>query len=221
MEKFIHIDRCDSTQDLLKEQLTQSEQDELTVSCEHQTNGHGRGINTWDDSPGTLCFSMTIHPHIKVTFTSLEISVLIRQFFAIKGREIKLKWPNDLITLDGKKCGGILVQNSGPHYLAGIGINLFQNPDAYGGIYETSFPIEKKEWAKELSHFIRSNRYQNTEDLAHDWIQSCAHINQKVRVFEGDNEISGVFSGLGPYGEAVLENDQGIQHLFNGSLRLV
>ena len=81
MEKFIHVERCDSTQDLIKEQLLQSVQNELTVSCEHQTNGRGRGSNIWQDSPGTLCFSMTIKPHVQVTYTALEISLLIHHFF--------------------------------------------------------------------------------------------------------------------------------------------
>ena len=221
MENFIYVDACESTQDLIKEQLKQNSFDELTVCCEHQTNGHGRGNSIWEDSPGTLCFSMTVKPHIKFTFTALEISLLIRNFFSIKGREIKVKWPNDLITQDVKKCGGVLVQNFEAFYLAGIGLNLFQNGDTYGGFYETSFPIAKKEWAKELSDFIRANRYESTENLTRDWQKSCSHLNREVRIFEGVLETCGVFTGLGPYGEAVLENSQGIHHIFNGSLRLV
>lgn len=221
MEKFIHIECCDSTQDLLKEQLSLLGTNELTVSCEQQKSGHGRGSNLWEDSPGTICFSMTIKPHQKVTFTSLEISLLIRHFFFHKGKEIKVKWPNDLICSDNKKCGGILVHNVGTHYIAGIGINLFQSNSHYGGIYETSFPIEKIEWVKELSSYIRNNRYDSTDKLITDWVNCCSHINRKVRIFEGEQETLGVFKNLGPYGEAVLENSQGTHHLFNGSLRLI
>lgn len=221
MKNFIYVDSCESTQELIKEQLKQNSFDELTVCCEHQTKGHGRGNSTWEDSPGTICFSMTVEPHLKITFTALEISLLIHNFFSLKGKEIKVKWPNDLITSDEKKCGGVLVQNSGTYYLAGIGLNLFQNNENYGGIYETSFAIEKKEWAKEMSDFIRANRYKNTEDLIRDWLENCFHLNREVRIFEGSSETQGIFTGLGPYGEAVLENSQGIHHLFNGSLRLV
>jgi biotin-[acetyl-CoA-carboxylase] ligase BirA-like protein len=221
MEKFIHVERCDSTQDLIKEQLLQSAQDELTVSCEQQINGRGRGSNIWQDSPGTLCFSMTIRPHIQVTYTALEISILIHHFFKMKGKEIRLKWPNDLMTLEEKKCGGVLVQNSESHYYVGIGLNLFQNESSFGGIYETSFPINKQERVKELSAYIRSNRYSNTEDLSKDWLKSCFHLNQQVSISEGDQETCGKFVGLGSYGEALLENSQGTHHLFNGSLRLL
>lgn len=221
MKKYIFVDACESTQDLLKEQLMHETVNELTVGCEQQTKGHGRGNNTWVDSPGTLCFSMTVTAHEKVTFTALEISLLILQFFSSKGKEIKVKWPNDLITLDNKKCGGVLVQNSGSYYLAGCGLNLFQNESEYGGIYECAFPIEKKAWIEELSDFIRAHRYDNTEKLSHDWLQNCSHSNQEVRIFEGDQETRGTFIGLGAHGEAILKNAQGIHHLFNGSLRLV
>lgn len=220
MEKFIHVERCDSTQDILKEQLALIGEDELTVSCEQQTNGHGRSNNIWKDSPGSVCFSMTINQHPQMTFTALEISILVHKFIFQKGKDIKLKWPNDLISPDGKKCGGILVQNSGTHYYAGIGLNLFENKHCYGEIFSAPFALDKKTWAQELSQYIRKNRYNDTELLKKDWLENCFHLNRKVKITEGDQESVGIFTGLGSYGEAVLENSQGIQHLFNGSLRL-
>ncbi len=221
MEKFIHVDRCDSTQDILKEQLSQNDAGDLTVSCEHQTLGRGRGENVWQDSPGTLCFSMTVKPSVKPSFTAIELSALVRKFFKQKGRDVLLKWPNDLMTPDQKKCGGILVQTHQSLSLAGIGLNLFNSSETFGGIYEASFELEKKSWAKELSQFIRSNRYTDTESLSREWLDGCYHQNCEVRVFEAENETIGKFIGLGPYGEALIENNQGIHHLFNGSLRLV
>ncbi len=221
MEKFIHVDRCDSTQDLLKEQLSLGGDEELTISCEHQLNGRGRGSRTWLDSPGTICFSMAIKPHVKPTFTALEVSTLIADFFSMKGQSLSLKWPNDLLNPQGLKCGGILVQGAGLHYLAGVGLNLFQNSGDFGGIYETAFPIEKKSWAQELSLYIRSHRYSSTEELVSRWTEYCFHLNKEVRITEGSEEITGFFRGLGPFGEALLENPGGVQHLYNGSLRLV
>ena len=148
MENFIYVDACESTQDLIKEQLKQNSFNELTVCCEHQTKGHGRGNSIWEDSPGTLCLSMTVKPHNKFTFTALEISLLIHNFFSLKGKEIKVKWPNDLITLDEKKCGGVLVQNFESYYLAGIGLNLFHNGDTYGGVMKLRFRLQKKNGPK-------------------------------------------------------------------------
>lgn len=221
MEKFIHVDHCDSTQDLLKEQLSGSLTDDFTVSCDLQTLGRGRGKNSWQDSAGTLCFSMTVAPHSQPSFTALELSVLVRKFFALKGQTVKLKWPNDLINREHKKCGGILIQTHQSIYMAGIGLNLFYAGLDFGGIYETEFVYEKQFWAQELSQFIRKNRYHDTKELIHDWSVGCFHRQQEVRIFEGDLETIGIFQGLGPYGEALIENNQGLHHVFNGSLRLV
>ena len=221
MEKFIHVDRCDSTQDLLKEQLTHLGTEDLTISCEHQIKGRGRGANSWEDSAGTICFSMTILPHLKPTFTALEVSTLVADFFSLKGQKLKLKWPNDLLTSDGKKCGGILVQNIGQRYLAGIGLNLFQTGSEFGGVYETSFAIEKKSWAQELSSFVSSHRYQSTEALSAQWRRYCSHLGREVRIIEGAEETRGTFEGLGPFGEAIVKTDAGLKPLYNGSLRLV
>ena len=190
MKKFIHVDRCDSTQELLKEQLALDHDcEDLTVSCEHQLNGFGRGSNTWTDSPGTICFSMTIIPNKKITFTALEISLLVRHFFSLKGKDIKVKWPNDLINSEGKKCGGVIVQNSGSNFYAGIGLNLFQNDQYFGGIYEAEFTIDKKEWAKELSSFIGHNRYAGPEEISTDWLKGCHHLNRQVKIVDGDHEV--------------------------------
>lgn len=221
MKKFIHVDRCDSTQDLLKEQLHQHQEADLTVSCDHQSLGKGRGENIWEDSEGTLCFSMTVKPHPQSSFTALEISVLVRNFFSLKNRNLYLKWPNDLLNVDKKKCGGILIQTHQSRYLAGIGLNLYYAHDKYGGIFETKFEFDKKIWAQELSEFIRSHRYATVEGLTQDWMSGCYHLHKMVTVIEGNQETLGTFIGLGPYGEALIENDQGIQHIFNGSLRLV
>lgn len=70
MIKQIHVDECDSTQDLLKEQLNkESSEETILISCENQTSGRGRGENVWKAMPGTLCFSLNIQPHAVMSFT--------------------------------------------------------------------------------------------------------------------------------------------------------
>ena len=221
MKNFIFVDSCESTQDLLKEQLKQNNFNELIVGCERQTNGRGRGDHIWQDMPGTICFSMTVAPSEIVTLTALEISLIIQKFLATKGRTISLKWPNDLINSLQQKCGGVLIQNVGSFYLAGIGINLHSNREEYGGAFDSEFIIDKRKWIQELGEYISSHRYSNTEQIASDWLDQCFHLNTQVKIVEGDLESIGTFTGLGKYGEAIIENDSGSHHLFNGSLRLV
>ncbi len=218
----VHLIDCDSTQDVLKEQLSlRTSSETILVSCENQLKGRGRGDHNWSTMPGTLCFSLSLSPHPVQSFTAIEMSVLVARFFETKGRMIKLKWPNDLYTLDGKKCAGILVQTHADKMMAGIGINLFSESLEFGGVYEAAFEVEKKSWCEELAEFILQNRYLNDQKLTQDWQERCHHMNEEVSVEESGVLKTGIFTGLGLHGEAVLREGNLEHHLYNGSLRRV
>lgn len=221
MMKHLHIDRCDSTQDVLKEQLSQDSSLEYLVSCEVQIDGRGRGSNKWSDSEGTLCFSMTIPPHTKPSFTALEMTLLLSKFFEGKMQNTVLKWPNDLLTKKGRKCAGILVQTSGAKFLAGIGVNLFTTSHEFGGIFSSPFPFEKSKWSFDLAKYINEHRYLSTQTLIQDWEKRCFHLGKKVVIKDERLECEGVFNGLGADGEALIQTETGIERIYNGSLRLV
>lgn len=220
MIRHIHVNECDSTQDLLKEQLKHNDQGQVLVSCENQKSGRGRGDHKWQAMPGTLCLSLNVRPHIVMSYTALELSVIVAMFFEHKGKELLLKWPNDLWNEHNKKCGGILVQGSNGLMMAGIGINLFSEDEDFGGIFEAPFEIDKKVWCRELTDYIHEHRFQNTNDLRREWLKRCGHLNQMVKVTEGTEVFEGIFQGLGEHGEAEICCDGQITRIYNGSLRL-
>lgn len=220
MIKQIHVNECDSTQDLIKEQLKDhSRSESLLVSCDHQLMGRGRGGNQWTNVSGSLCFSMTIKPHPELSFTALELSVLVVKFF--EGSKLSLKWPNDVWNNQGKKCCGILVQNSQNVMIAGIGLNLWSDHPEYGGVYDSSFRFDKKSWSKELATFIQQNRIQSTDQLKNEWQDRCGHMGSHVKITEGEESFEGLFMGLGSHGEALLMCAGEKRHLYNGSLRVI
>lgn len=222
MKRHIHVIDCDSTQDILKEQLmAETSPEQFLVSCENQNQGRGRGENIWKAMPGTLCFSFNLKPHPEMSFTALEISVLIARYFEEKGRSLKLKWPNDLWDAEGKKCAGILVQGSNNSFLAGIGLNLFSDDKNFGGIYEDAFEIDKKSWSSDIADYILTNRYSDVRSLQSDWIRRCGHLNQMVKVTEGSEVTEGIFQGLGDHGEALICRDMKTVKIYNGSLRMI
>lgn len=220
MIKHIHIDVCDSTQDLLKEQ-TSVAGESLLVSTENQLKGRGRGENSWEELPGTICFSLEIAPHKIMSFTALEISVLISRFFEFEGNKVGLKWPNDLWDTCLMKCGGVLVQGSGSRLITGVGINLFSNDVKYGGVYLEPFEFDKKAWSLRIAEYILAHRYQDTETLRKEWELRCPHMGSFVTITEGKETYSGIFKGLGEYGEAIIQTaDEGEKKIFNGTLRI-
>jgi BirA family biotin operon repressor/biotin-[acetyl-CoA-carboxylase] ligase len=220
MIKHVHLNECDSTQNVIKEQLNgRDTAHQLLISCENQSSGRGRGENTWQTMAGTLSFSLTLTPHKIPSFTALELSVLVAKFFETKGEELKLKWPNDLYSKELKKCGGILIQSSNDKMYAGIGINLFSHDIVFGGVYESEFEIDKKNWSKEIAEYIRANRFAETPSLIKEWTARCLHLNKEVTISEASEIFSGTFIGLGEHGEALLKDEQETLRLYNGTLR--
>lgn len=218
MIKQIHVDVCDSTQDLLKEQTSSG--GAILVSTNKQTKGRGRGLNSWVDLPGSLCFSLSVEPHKILSLTAIEISLLVVRFFEYEGCKLGLKWPNDLWDAKGLKCGGILVQGGGQILLAGIGLNLFSDHPDFGGVYLESFLFDKKSWSLRIAEFILSHRYADSEALRKDWELRCPHLGSEVSITEGAEKSVGVFKGLGPSGEALLTTTAGERAYYNGTLRL-
>lgn len=219
MIKQIHLKQCDSTQDILKEQLTSDPVEGILVSTDQQTKGRGRGNNSWVDLPGSLCFSLSLKANPTTSMSALEISLLIVDFFKVKGIDLQLKWPNDLWTSRKTKCGGVLLQGSKDIYLAGIGLNLYSDIPDYGGIYQEK-NFDKEALSEEISRFILSQRIQDKKELQTRWLKACGHLNAKVQILEGENSSEGIFRGVGEHGEAILETELGLKQFFNGSLRL-
>lgn len=218
MIRQIHVDVCDSTQDLIKEQTSRGTET-ILVSTNKQLKGRGRGTNSWEEIPGSLCFSLTVEPHQILSMTALEISLLVSRFFEYEGCKLGLKWPNDLWDSKQRKCGGILIQGSGNTLYAGIGLNLFSTHPEFGGVYRESFEFDKKSWSLRIAEFLVSHRYADSEALKNDWEIRCPHMGSRVTISEGTEVTEGIFLGLGDSGEARLNTLDGIKSFYNGTLR--
>ena len=153
--RHIHLEQCDSTQDVLERQLEEAGGEDILVSTSRQMVGRGRASNTWEHLPGALAFSFTCPPHPKSTWQSLEVAVCLEHFLSAQfSANLQLKWPNDLYS-EGKKCGGILLKNQGQRVLVGVGLNLRPSP-LWGHAISTNISLEP-DWASELpKKFVES-----------------------------------------------------------------
>lgn len=190
------------------------------MSTELQSKGRGRGSNSWTDLPGSLCFSLSLTPHPVPSMSALEVSVILVEYFQESGREVKLKWPNDLWTAERKKCGGILLQGLGDLYLAGIGLNLFSEDPSFGGIFSAPPKRDKETLAREIASYVLTHRISDPDHLRERWMSFCGHRERTVRLIEGDSLSEGTFQGIGEHGEARILTPEGPRSFYNGSLRL-
>ena len=129
----INLETCSSTQSYLKEEIQKDPsclQKDVIVTTKNQTSGQGRGENKWHHFPKAISMSCLLPQISPVTVAPLQVGLLISKFFEAKfDKKIFLKWPNDLMTIESKKVGGIICQLEKERIIAGIGINLFKNTD--------------------------------------------------------------------------------------------
>jgi BirA family biotin operon repressor/biotin-[acetyl-CoA-carboxylase] ligase len=213
--KHIHLEQCHSTQDSLIE-LNLETFERYLISTDEQNAGRGRRDNYWESNEHSLCFSMTLLPHQELTLSSAELSIIVANYYGLF-----VKWPNDLINSNGKKCGGILIQKVHNFLIVGIGLNLYpsklQNYAIESGpIFETPKVFSYSEESHKLATYIHNKRLRNVHN---QWENRCVHLNKKVSIVEDGSSIQGRFIGIGKFGEALIETPKETLHIYNGSLR--
>ncbi len=134
---IIHLDSIDSTNNYAATLIRLSRPPEGTViTAQEQTEGRGQRGSSWVSSRGdNLLCSIVLYPRIlSATDTFLLsqcMSLALAEMITDRlGRDVWIKWPNDLIVND-KKIAGILIEFSWSESrvqsaICGIGLNLNQ-----------------------------------------------------------------------------------------------
>ncbi|MCM1020641.1 MAG: biotin--[acetyl-CoA-carboxylase] ligase [Muribaculum sp.] len=133
----IWLDEVDSTSNYLARNLAADTPQWTVVAAHCQTAGRGQRGNSWEAEQGkNLTFSLLLHPRGIEACEQFRISQAVSLGIVdtlrplLPGREVKIKWPNDIYVGNSKICG-ILIENSLSgktisHSIAGIGINVNQ-----------------------------------------------------------------------------------------------
>jgi BirA family biotin operon repressor/biotin-[acetyl-CoA-carboxylase] ligase len=111
------------------------------VSAGHQIAGRGRLGRAWEDGPDeALLCSFVLRPALspaRAGLLTLLAGAALAEAARSLGAEAGCKWPNDLMTPEGK-AGGILAEasvagDSLRHVVIGTGVNLGARPPAVSG----------------------------------------------------------------------------------------
>lgn len=133
--KMVILDETDSTNNAAKELASQGAVHGTVVTADHQTSGKGRMGRKFVSPTGMgLYMSVVIRPEFSTLFAPLITSAAaVAAAEAVEklcGRDVQVKWVNDLY-LNGKKICGILTEaslgleaNSLDYAVIGIGINV-------------------------------------------------------------------------------------------------
>ncbi len=137
------VDEIGSTSDSLIERAAMGEAPRLGLLARRQTQGRGRRGTTWQAARGNLSMSILLRPNWaadEVGRVTLLAGLAMRdalQAYSDRG-SLVLKWPNDILSDDGGKLAGILVESAvtaagGVEWLViGFGANLAQAPSLPG-----------------------------------------------------------------------------------------
>ena len=128
------LDICESTNDEARELVLQGAPTRSWVKARTQSCGRGQHGRVWESSiDGNLYLSMIFrYEKIPPGFNDLPLVVTAAILKTLEHKypslSLAIKHPNDLVTLMGKKIGGVLVESTGSFAVVGIGVNCTHAP---------------------------------------------------------------------------------------------
>ncbi len=224
----------------LVERMVAEETDILPtcVAARRQTAGKGRSGRTWETAgDGAVAVSL-VAPwpegpgRIRVPVaTGIALARSLSRAFGI---DLRLKWPNDLLSRE-KKVGGILVEGrilpDGTGYVVvGLGLNVRATRaelDALGLPAATSLALEGADPAAiegdaplvAVLDALDAALGEEIEDLPAAFGEVTIHRpGDFLEVRDGESVVSGRYAGLTKDGLLRLESESGVAELVSGDV---
>jgi BirA family biotin operon repressor/biotin-[acetyl-CoA-carboxylase] ligase len=200
------------------------------VWSREQTGGRGRRGRVWASPVGNLYTSTILRPDCPAQ-RAAELgfaAALAVADIVPAGREVRVKWPNDLL-VDGGKIAGILLESAigqtgqVQHVVAGIGVNVGFAPQlpemrypgaALGGSVEAA--LEKL--AAALAARLAEWRREGFETVRAAWLAKAGPLGAEVDVKLGEGLVRGRFAGLDREGALLLDTATGPRKIVSGEL---
>lgn len=207
----------------------------------HQTAGRGRLGRAWEEPPGTsLLVSVLLRPSTppgEALLVSLAAGIAVADAVGIAaaGLPVRCEWPNDIVTVGGRKLGGILAESrvEGDRVrsvVVGAGVNLTQTLDDFPGgarLPPTSLAIEGAPadaqallaaYLRRLAHWYDGSGLQPR--VVDAFRERCATIGRRVHATTVDGAVvEGEATGIGDRGELLVATADGEVAVTSGELQ--
>jgi len=239
-KKLFVFESIDSTNACAKTLAETGTPEGTVVVADFQTSGRGRLGRTWISEPGAnLLFSLILRPTLKkesagiLTFFSAVF--IARALERITGHSFECKWPNDIM-LNGKKCCGILLENSFQHEkfdfaVIGIGINLNQTSFAedlneratslfkeFGHTFDRVSALQ--ELLRESDSLLSNVQRGEVTSIMDEWNSRCAMFGKPVTIVHGEDRTSGTALRLDAEGGLVISTASGESTFYAGDVTI-
>lgn len=239
--KLFVFESIDSTNTCAKTLAEAGMEEGATVLAEFQSEGRGRLGRSWLSEPGkNLLFSCILRPSLGkeqagllTFFAAIAVARALERFTNL---HIECKWPNDLL-LNGKKCCGILLENSLSggklvYAILGIGINVnqreFQNDirlSATSLALEAGTEIDRKKLfqniMRELDSLYNDVKKNQFTRMLTEWNDRCAMFGRDILIDCGGTTLSGRAMGLHNDGGLVVQTATGNEIVYAGDVTVI
>lgn len=200
------------------------------VWAREQLGGRGRRGRVWASPVGNLYTSTVVRPSCSAArATELGfVAGLAVADIVTGGRDVRLKWPNDVL-VDGGKVAGILLESAVgqdgqvAHVVAGIGVNIGFAPQlpemrypgaALGGTVEVALERLTGALARRLAEWRRGG----FAPIRAAWLGKAGPLGLEVDVKLGEELVRGRFAGLDLDGGLLLETASGPRKIVSGEI---
>lgn len=227
------IPKIDSTNSFLKQLLSNSTPlpEGTVIMAEIQSSGRGQQQQVWHAEPGkNLTISILLKPFflpVKKQFDlTCAISIAIVSVLEkILGKDVRIKWPNDIYFQD-QKLGGVLIENTIQgaqikNAVIGIGINVNQvcfpkiisNPVSIKQILQQDYDLKTLlyQLCASIELYYSYLKAGHTDMISAEYLQKLYRVGELHR-FEVNNEfILGVIAGVNPEGRLKIKSDNALR----------
>ncbi len=219
---------CHSTNGVAREMAQKPDTREGTVIiCQDQSKGRGQRGNSWEAEAGkNLTFSIILRPRFlriqEQFFLNMIASLAVREavFHFLPQSDVKVKWPNDVLT-GNRKTAGILIENginrnAIEYTVVGIGLNVnqvsFTAPRATSLQLESGGSFDQQEvferLISSLEHYYLKIKSGRLAEVKSEYLQYLFGFRQQ-RSYLAEYRFDGVIEDVTDTGFLVVSDKRG------------
>jgi BirA family biotin operon repressor/biotin-[acetyl-CoA-carboxylase] ligase len=227
---LVAFDSVGSTNDEAAQLADAGAAEGTVVWAREQTGGRGRRGRHWASPVGNLYSSIVLRPvctALRATELGFVAALAVADIVPAD-REVRVKWPNDVMVGGGKIAGILLESSIGQggqveHVVAGIGVNVGFAPQlpemrypgaALGGSVEAAL----ERLARALAGRLADWRHDGFEAVRAAWLAKAGPLGTEVDVRLGEEIVRGRFAGLDREGALLLDTTAGPRKIVSGEL---
>jgi BirA family transcriptional regulator, biotin operon repressor / biotin---[acetyl-CoA-carboxylase] ligase len=235
-----YVESTGSTNADLMAEADQGAPEWAVLVAGHQRAGRGRLGRTWEEPPGSsLLVSVLLRPSMPpadAPLASLAAGLAVAEAVGSTagGLTVRCEWPNDVVTEEGRKLAGVLVESRIEggrllHVVIGAGVNLTQTLDDFPAdtrLRPTSMTVEGAPadaqglltaYLRSMAHWYERSGFQHT--LVDAFRERCATIGRRVRATTLDGTVvEGEATAIGDRGELLVATSDGDVAVSSGDL---